>query len=130
MGKESNSQNIFVFLGPSLPLGEAKKILPNAYYLPPVQCGNIISIMRLQPNIIAIIDGYFENMPAVWHKEILFALEKGVIVIGASSIGALRASELEKFGMIPSGEIAHHYVDGQFNDDDEVALLHSPRPPL
>ena len=38
---------------------------------------------------IGIIDGHFGNVPSVWHKEILFALSKGVEVSGAASMGAL-----------------------------------------
>ena len=54
---------------------------------------------------IAIIDGYFERMAAVWHKEILVALEKGIAVWGAASMGALRAAELAPFGMVGVGAI-------------------------
>ncbi len=120
--------NIFVFLGPSLSLDVAKKILPQAHYLPPIRCGDILRVLRLKPSIIAIIDGYFENTPAVWHKEILYALKKGVVVIGGSSMGALRGSELNVFGMQTEGSIAQDYLSEIINDDDEVALLHSPLP--
>jgi len=118
--------NTIIFLGPSLNHGQAKEILPDAYYLPPVRCGDILRAMRLKPKTIAIIDGYFENTPAVWHKEILFALEKGITVIGSSSMGALRASELQLFGMQSVGVIAEDFRLGVLNDDDEVALLHNP----
>lgn len=117
--------SVFVFLGPSLNLNEATKILPNAHYLPPVACGDIISILQLKPKIIVIIDGYFENRPAVWHKEILYAISKGIVVYGASSMGALRASELDIFGMIGIGEIYNRYHTATIIDDDEVALSHS-----
>ncbi len=115
---------IIVFLGPSLALEEAKKILPQAHFLPPIQSGDILRALRLKPKTIGIIDGYFENVSAVWHKEILYALSKGVHVLGCSSMGALRASELAAYGMIPVGKIAQDYLSGKINDDDEVALLH------
>lgn len=123
MAQEFN-MNIIVFLGPSLSLEEAKQILPNAYYLPPVRCGDILRTLRFKPKIIGIIDGYFEKTAAVWHKEILFAMENGVHVVGGSSMGALRASELIDFGMEAVGSIAHDYVSEIVNDDDEVAVLH------
>lgn len=121
-------KNIIVFIGPTLSLNEAKKILPNAHYLPPIRCGDILRALRLRPNIIAVIDGYFESTPAVWHKEIIYAIEKGVTVLGASSMGALRASELNDFGMQGIGEIYVHYHTGNINDDDEVALSHLTSP--
>lgn len=117
-------KRIIVFLGPSLALDIAQSLLPEAMFLPPVSCGDILRVIRLQPDIIIIIDGFFENQPAVWHKEILYALSLGVKVFGSSSMGALRASELASFGMQPFGEVALQFHLGECNDDDEVALLH------
>jgi len=114
----------FVFLGPSLPLQVAKKILPNAYYMPPIRCGDILHVMRLKPAVILIVDGYFEKTLSVWHKEILYALERGVHVVGCSSMGALRASELDLYGMIGVGKIYEDYRTGLLNDDDEVTVIH------
>jgi hypothetical protein len=115
---------IIVFLGPSLAPEVAEKICP-ARYLPPVACGDVLRSLRLRPKVLAIIDGLFENVPAVWHKEILLALEEGITVFGASSMGALRAAELAPFGMIGVGRIFEAYRDGVYTDDDEVAVLHS-----
>src|SRR3989338_1860747 len=94
-----------VYLGPTLSLQEAQQILPDAYYLPPIRCGDILHALRWKPPTILIIDGYFEKTAAVWHKEILAALGQGVQVYGASSMGALRAAELNTFGMIGIGAI-------------------------
>jgi hypothetical protein len=115
----------FIFLGPSLPVSEASYLLP-ATYLPPVQQGDILRLLPRKPRIIGIVDGYFETVPAVWHKEILFALEMGVRVFGAASIGALRAAELCRFGMIGVGRIFEWYRDGVITGDDEVAITHAP----
>ena len=57
----------FVFLGPSLPLADAQAIL-DAVYLPPVSMGDIYRLMARKPTVIAIVDGLFEQTPAVWHK--------------------------------------------------------------
>jgi len=121
-----NEGNVIIFLASSLTIDEAKKILPNARYLPPIQCGDILTVLRLKPRVIAIIDGLFESTAAVWHKEILFALEKGVQVYGAASMGALRAAELTQFGMIGVGKIFEAYNNRELIDDDEVAILHGP----
>ena len=75
---------------------------------------------------IAIIDGYFERMAAVWHKEILLALERGIAVWGAASMGALRAAELAPFGMIGVGAIYRAFARGALDADDEVAVAHLP----
>jgi hypothetical protein len=117
--------DLVVFLGPSLPVGEARRLLA-ARYLPPVRTGDIFRLRRLRPRAVAIVDGLFETTGAVWHKEILFALEDGIPVFGASSMGAIRAAELQPFGMIGLGAIFEAYRDGVYTDDDEVALLHGP----
>jgi hypothetical protein len=116
--------NIHVFLGPSLDLNTARHLLPCAYYHPPIQCGDVIRLLRLKPNIIVIIDGLYETIPAVWHKEILFALEKGIEVWGAASMGALRAAELFPYGMKGFGDVFQDFKEGKLSDDDEVAVLH------
>lgn len=124
----------YVFLGPTLPLDDARSVL-DAVYLPPVRHGDVWRVAAYcQPSAIAIIDGYFENVPSVWHKEILWAMSQGIPVFGASSMGALRAAELEQFGMVGIGRIFAAYRDGvfppyneePFEDDDEVAVIHGP----
>src|SRR5262249_14206566 len=82
-------------------------------------------VMAQKPGAIAIIDGIFETVPAVWHKEILYAMAQGVPVYGASSMGALRAAELHAFGMIGVGQIFAAYRAGVLEDDDEVAVAHA-----
>jgi hypothetical protein len=76
--------------------------------------------------VIGVIDGYFEVVPTVWHKEILWAMAQGIHVFGAASIGALRAAELDVFGMRGIGQIYEAFRDGVLEDDDEVAVLHGP----
>lgn len=117
--------DIVVFLGPSLPLSEAKQIL-HATFLPPAEQGDVLGVVNdIKPRVIAIIDGVFRTRPAVWHKEILYALTRGIHVYGASSMGALRAAELATFGMQGVGEIFNKFASGEFLDDDEVALVHA-----
>jgi hypothetical protein len=72
------------------------------------------------------LDGYFEIVPTVWHKEVLWAMAHGIHVYGAASIGALRAAELAEFGMTGVGEIYDQFRTGVLVDDDEVALTHGP----
>ena len=113
-----------IFLGPSLPVSEAKGIL-DALYLPPARQADLISaVTTYKPRVIGLIDGVFAQSLSVWHKEILYALEREILVYGASSMGALRAVETAEFGMIGIGEIYGMYSSGELNDDDEVALKH------
>jgi len=114
-----------VYLGPSLPLANAKACYPNACFHGPARCGDFIKAMRLKPKRLVIIDGYFEQTAAIWHKEILYALSHGVEVWGASSMGALRAAECHTFGMQGMGLIFERFRDGVWQDDDEVALVHT-----
>ncbi|MET7737588.1 TfuA-like protein [Streptomyces sp. NPDC005402] len=118
--------DVYVFLGPSLPVDQARQIL-DATYLPPVSCGDVTELLldRPAPTMIGIVDGLFEQVPSVWHKEILFAIDRGTRVFGASSMGALRAAELHDFGMIGVGEVFEAFRESRYEDDDEVALVHA-----
>ena len=93
---------IIIFTGPSLHPRDAKKIL-DADYRPPVGRGDILNALEDTPDIIGIIDGVFHQKPAVSHKEILKALHLEVKIVGGASMGALRASELDDWGMIGVG---------------------------
>lgn len=114
-----------VFLGPSLSREEAKAIYPEAVYLPPASMGDVLSAVRkYRPHAIALIDGSFFQTMATYHKELIEALSEGIWVIGASSMGALRAAECAEYGMIGVGEVYEAYARGDLEDDDEVALSH------
>ncbi len=115
---------ICVFAGPSLDRADAG--VPGLTYLPPAAEGDIYRAAREGPRAIALIDGYFEAQPAVWHKEILWAMSQGIHVFGAASMGALRAAELWSFGMRGVGVIYRAYRREVLIDDAEVAVLHGP----
>jgi hypothetical protein len=118
---------VVVFTGPTIQPEAAKKILPEADYLPPARQGDVYRVAeKHHPQAIGIIDGYFQQIPSVWHKEILWAMAKGIHVFGAASMGALRAAELHAFGMHGIGTIFELYRDGKLTDDDEVAVTHGP----
>lgn len=118
------SKAVAVFLGPSLPRSRAAEILDADYY-PPARMGDVYRLVASGVRIIVLIDGIFRGAAAVWHRELLEAMDHGICVIGASSMGALRAAELHTFGMIGVGTIFEWYRDGLIDGDDEVALLHS-----
>jgi hypothetical protein len=112
-----------VFLGPTLGRDEAREVL-DAEYLPPAAHGDVLRAVGRGVQVIGLVDGVFERVPAVWHKEILFALAEGVHVYGAASMGALRAAELDAFGMHGIGAVYRAYAGGALEDDDEVAVAH------
>ncbi len=118
-------QKIVVFLGPSMPLDEARSIL-EADYRPPAKRGDVLKAARNGADIICLIDGVFFQDSSVAHKEILEALRLGIKVIGASSMGALRAAEMNAYGMEGVGEIYEAYRRGELISDDEVALIFDP----
>lgn len=116
---------VVIFLGPSLPLDEARAILPDAVYLAPARQADVLSAVGIhRPDVMGLIDGEFGQSLSVWHKEILYALHRGVAVYGASSMGALRAAETAVFGTRGVGRIFEMYASGELIDDDEVALAH------
>lgn len=119
-------KNIIIFVGPSLNHDEAKSIL-DADYRPPIKRGDIISALNDNPDVIGIIDGVFHQQPAVSHREILEALNKGIVVVGGSSMGALRASELDELGMIGIGYVYQQYKTGVVESDDDVAVILNPQ---
>src|SRR5215207_9624276 len=114
-----------VFSGPSLPLSAVPQ-RPDLEWRPPLRQGDLRRAAMEGPDVLGVVDGYFETSPTVWHEEILFALDRGIAVYGAASIGALRAAELRTYGMIGVGRIFEWFRDGTLKDDDEVALLHGP----
>ena len=118
-------KKIIVYLGLSIQEDEAKTIL-DADYRPPVKRGDILKAIAEKPDVIGIIDGVFHHSPAVAHKEIMKALDKGITVVGGSSMGALRASELDDLGMVGIGYVYKAYRSGAITSDDDVALSFDP----
>lgn len=116
---------IIVFLGPSLDLAAAETILA-ADFRPPAKRGDLLRAAEEGAAIIGLIDGVFHQESAVAHREILTAVKKGVRVVGSSSMGALRAAEMDTLGMVGIGEIYRMYKRGDLISDDEVALVFDP----
>jgi hypothetical protein len=117
------TDRISVFAGPSL---FGWMATPPFERLPPAGAGDMLRLLAGSPHTVVLIDGVFGARPAVWHKEILLLMARGFHVIGAASMGALRAAELDDYGMIGCGGIYRAYADGRITADDEVAVLHAP----
>jgi hypothetical protein len=126
--KRASVPRVCVFAGPSLSAADVQDafggVAAEVTVLPPIEQGDILRLAVTLPDVIGIVDGTFFHAPAVLHREILFALERGVRVLGAASIGALRAAELDRFGMEGIGAVYRAYRTGTLESDDEVAVLH------
>jgi hypothetical protein len=118
-----------LFVGPSLgsDLAAARAMSPCIDFRPPAAAGDILKAVRNGATAIGLVDGYFGDLPSVWHKEILYALEHDVAVAGGASMGALRAAECAPFGMVGLGSIFEDYEYGRLLDDEAVALVHAPQ---
>lgn len=127
MTRANHRRATLVYVGPTLASDDVRRLLPMAEVMPPAGVGDVLRATRRRGiERIAIIDGYFERMAAIWHKEILVALGKGIEVWGAASMGALRAAELAPFGMRGVGSVYRDYKRGFLVADDEVAVVHAP----
>ncbi|MBB3607612.1 TfuA-like protein [Rhizobium sp. BK602] len=114
-----------IFAGPTL---YGANLPSNAGYQlrPPARQGDFHKAIQDGATVIGLIDGVYEYVPAIWHKEILFGLAQGVHIFGAASMGALRAAECAAFGMMGIGEIFDGYMSGALEDDSDVAQSHAP----
>jgi hypothetical protein len=117
-------EDLIVFLGPSLPAGEARRLV-SCHVLPPARQGDVWRALALRPRAIVLVDGVGEGHPAVWHQELLAALEAGVALYGGAGLGALRAAELAAHGVVGVGQIFEWYREGVLVDDSEVAQRHA-----
>lgn len=115
---------IHVFAGPTIPAHRIHSIAPAVRVHPPARHGDLLRLGCVPRDVVVIVDGVFHQAASIRHKEILALLADRVHVLGASSMGALRAAELSAFGMRPVGAIAHDYIAGVLDSDADVAVAH------
>jgi hypothetical protein len=119
--------NKVVFVGPTLRLDIAQKIL-DADFRPPAKKGDFFRLASLPQgrSIVGLIDGVFlHDYPPSPIEVYQLTLLRNFIVAGSSSLGALRAVELEKFGMIGVGKVFDIYKKRILFADDEVAVTYA-----
>ncbi|MGA4837437.1 TfuA-like protein [Streptomyces sp. G45] len=121
--------NVHVFIGPTLPADTVRERFPAAVLHGPARHGDLIRLDPGPGDTAVVIDGLYHHSLPLRHKEILWALARGAAVIGAASIGALRAAELDGYGMVGAGEIYRQYRDGEIDSDADVAVTHTEDPP-
>ncbi|EGX59358.1 TfuA-like core domain-containing protein [Streptomyces zinciresistens K42] len=116
---------IHVFTGPTLSPDDPVLHHESVRVLPPILHGDLFDPQITPGDTVVILDGAYHHRPALRHKEIIWTLGRGIRVIGASSIGALRAAELSDCGMLGIGTIWSAYLSGVLDGDDEVAVAQS-----
>lgn len=119
-------RRLIVYTGPTLAGDEVRALLPEAVVRPPVARGDLLAEYWRRGDGALVIDGYFRERRSVGHKEFLWLLDEGVTVLGAASMGALRAAELAPYGMRGVGEVFAMYAGAEIDGDDEVGVLHGP----
>ena len=123
-----------IFVGPTLTPNFDKALLSSWTIHPPAKRGDIESLVKqytVSKDLeleIAIVDGLFYSVPAVGHQEIIDALREGIKVYGLSSMGAIRAAELQSYGMIGYGQVYAQFMKNKDLPDDAVTQLHGNSP--
>jgi hypothetical protein len=113
------------YVGPSL-YQRMPEPRPGELWKGPAAQGDVLrDVINLEPRQIVLIDGTFNQTLAVWHKELVYALIWGVYCIGAASMGAIRAAELDRYGMKGIGKIYERFAAGE-EDDSLVILNYDP----
>jgi hypothetical protein len=115
-----------VYTGPSLPRAAAAAALPASDVKPPIRRGDLYASRQAGGTVFVIIDGVFFQEEAVSPREIIDVLEDGALIIGAASMGAMRAAECWPLGMRGVGVIYRLFRRGVLESDDEVAMLVDP----
>jgi hypothetical protein len=124
---------VLMFAGPTL--HRARAIAPNlsldgVTVVPPVQRGVLPHLWKRPPGVLVIVDGLFHQTLSVGHAELRTTMNVGWQVWGLSSMGAIRAREMQHMGMHGFGRVFGLYCqqDVDFRDD-EVTMLHGSEPP-
>ena len=115
---------MIVFAGLSIPLNEFTS--PTVSTLPPVKRGDLERHWRLGERVFVIVDGEFDQNLAVAPGEIHDILRAGALVVGSSSMGAMRAAELGPFGMFGVGKIFELIRSTDVFRDDWLGHLLDP----
>lgn len=125
---------IIAFAGPSLPAIPDltwNALLNQVQLRPPAQEGDILTVIDDRPNTLVLIDGYYFDgrdytVAAVKPQELTAAINAGIQIIGAASMGAIYAAELNHYGVAGIGQVFEWFQDGTLQGTDELVILHLP----
>jgi TfuA protein len=113
-----------IFAGPSL----AGNALPHdVESFPPARRGALLGAVRSGYRRIGLIDGAVEESERLSVSELRDALAfPGVRLLGAASMGAVWAAQLESEGMRGVGRVFRLFRWGGVAENDELYVLHAP----
>jgi TfuA protein len=103
--------------------------LPGAEMAAPLARGDLLKAIKDECNVVIIIDGKFHHSLSVSPSEIMDGLRAGIRIYGSSSMGAMRACELEPYGMMGYGEIFNLIKAQRAFRDDLLGQVFMPDAP-
>lgn len=118
----TTARSLIAFVGPSLSRPEAARLCPGLDIRPPIRRDDLYRERELGAWGFLIVDGVFMQEDAVSPREVVDVLEDSALVIGASSMGALRAADCWPAGGRGIGLIYRLYRLGVLESDEEVAV--------
>lgn len=113
---------LIAFAGPSIPRPEVERLCPGLDIRPPIRRGDLYRERERGAWGFLIIDGVFMAAQAVSPREVVDVLADGALVLGAASMGALRAADCWPAGAVGLGAIYRLYRRGILDSDEEVAV--------
>lgn len=116
----------FVYVGPSAPAEAIRALLPDTEIRPPIQRGDLYTAREQGVEALLILDGMFAHNLAVSPREVVDVCRDGALIVGAASMGALRAAECQPAGVLGVGLIYRLFRAGVLVNDDEVAVAMDP----
>ncbi|RWN98054.1 MAG: hypothetical protein EOS06_25130 [Mesorhizobium sp.] len=111
-----------VFIGPTASREDVLSVLPDALVARPCRRGDLYRYRILKHSIFLIIDGVFGGSLAVPPREVIDVIKDGAVVIGASSMGALRSADCYPAGALGIGIVYRLYRRRAISSEDEVAV--------
>jgi hypothetical protein len=90
----------------------------------PAVRGDLDCLRDESPGTALLLEGHFGSRLSVSPAECRRLIFAGWSVLGAGSIGALRASELWNIGMIGVGEVFTMYRIGRLHSDADVGVIY------
>lgn len=125
-------EKTLAFVGGSLP-PEDRPDDEDIVWTSPAEQGDILTAVLEGFENILIIDGYFYSKFPCTTFEVMIALEHEINIFGSSSIGALRAVELDEYGMTGIGDVyerlkkteikPYHIVAQTYNEDNSALTI-------
>jgi hypothetical protein len=117
-----STRPLIAFVGPSISRAEAERLCPGLDLRPPARRDDLYREREKGAWGFLVIDGVFMQEDAVSPREVVDVLADGALVVGAASMGALRAADCWPAGARGVGLIYRLYRRGVLESDEDVAV--------